>query len=216
MSMLLALAAFGQPVAAADSSAVMAALTSADGWESMGMQKGVDVYTKPMPGLDVPAFKGTRTVPVGCDAYFVNVADPAVHSKVNTILEESAVIKQEGDSSVFYQVLDSPWPASDRYWIVRGTNFRDIDGVKGHHRQTWQVLPTGYDAVRKAVVDKYDAVFTQVNYGQWELVPAGAGKCTITYSVVSHPGGSVPDGAAAWGSGKTLPANIKAFEDAAK
>ena len=69
---------------------------------------------------------------------------------------------------------------------------------------------------RDAVEDKFGAVFTAINYGMWDLMPASESSCTITYAGISDPGGSVPGGAASWASEKSLPDNINSFYSAAR
>ena len=195
---------------------ILAALESGSGWSGATTNKDVTVTQKTISGLSVPAFRGTRTVDVSCDAYFEAVSDPSRHKSVNSMLRESAVISSSGSSVVFYQVVDLPL-ISDRYWINTATNQRNVGGVTGHHRQTWQAASKDdYPTVRDAVESKYSAVFTPLNYGMWDLQPTSAGGCTITYSAVSDPGGSVPGGAASWASEKSLPDNINSFYEAAR
>lgn len=213
LSLVLALSA---PAHAVDGDAILSALAADAGWSAPVTSKGVAVSTKPMPGLETPGFRATRTVDVSCDDYFVAVSDPDRHLQVNPMLLESGVITRNGDALVFYQVVKLPL-VSDRYWINKAENQRDIGGVDGHHRQTWQAMPTtSYTQVREAVEDKFGAVFTEINFGMWDLMPAGAGQCTITYSAVSEPGGNIPSGAASWASEKSLPDNINSFYEAAK
>ncbi|MCB9760436.1 MAG: hypothetical protein H6739_11410 [Alphaproteobacteria bacterium] len=214
-ALLLALLA---PALAAPSAAqIQAALDDNSGWTQVAVKDGVTVYKKTIPGLDVPALKGVKTVSVDADTLFDVIADINGQPRVNDLLAESAIIKPDGDAFWFYQVLDSPWPASDRYWVNKGQNLRDINGEDGHHKQTWELAPEGsFKQVHAAVVDKYDAVLTPLNYGSWEVVSTGPDQCQLTYRVVSHPGGNVPDGAFAWGSEKSLPNNLIVFENAAK
>lgn len=215
LTLLASAAAFAQ--ASIPASTIQAALDSDSGWTFVTKSQGVDVYSKSVPGLDVPALKGVKEVSVDATKLFNVIADIPGQTKVNDMLRESAVIKGDDAGFYFYQVLDSPFPASDRYWVLKGVNLRDIGGVKGHHKQTWELVPTtSFTKVHTAVVDKYDAVLTPLNYGSWEVEPLGANKARLTYRVVSNPGGNIPDGAFAWGSEKSLPNNLLVFENAAK
>ena len=203
-------------LAAPSAQQVIAALQDTAGWSAPSQTKGVAVSTKKVAGLSVPAFRGQRTVDVSCDAYFANVSDPSRHQAVNSMLRASRVVKKDGDTVVFYQVLDVPL-LSDRYWINGAKNERNIGGQAGHDRQTWWAEQRDdYPEIRDAVEKEYSAVFTEVNYGFWDLVPAGDGSCTVTYAVVSDPGGSIPSSAGSWASEKSLPANINSFYEAAK
>ena len=148
----------------------------------------------------------------------LKIADIAGQKLVNTMLAELVVLRKEGSSIDFYQVLKAPViGASDRYWINGAKNIRNVNGEAGHHKQTWELLPeTSYPEVRAQIKATYgDPVWTPLNYGSWEVRAQGEGKTLITYTVVSHPGGSVPDGAFSWGSEKSLPDNINTFVKAA-
>lgn len=195
---------------------VLSALTSATGWTNPGTSKDVEVTQKAIPGLDVPAFRGNRTVPVSCDAYWVHVRDIQTQGQVNDMLRESKVLARNGQKLIFLQVVDLPL-ISDRYWINVATNTEGVDGQAGHYRQTWSAMgPDTYSDERARVEDTYGAVLTTVNYGFWDLTPAGQGQCNVTYAAVSDPGGSIPGGAGSWASEKSLPDNINAFLAAAQ
>jgi hypothetical protein len=213
---MIAIALLSLSAEAATPDQVLAALQSASGWSGATTSDGVTVTQKSVPGLSVPAFRGVRTVDVTCDAYFAAVSDPARHKAVNRMLRESGVVTSSGSSVVFYQVVDLPL-ISDRYWINKAENQRNVGGVAGHHRQTWYGLSKDdYPTVRDAVESKYGAVFTPVNYGLWDLVPTDSGGCTVTYAAASDPGGSIPGGASSWASEKSLPENINSFYNAAR
>ncbi|GEM_PF-5585267 len=202
--------------AAPPTAQVLAALSSPTGWSTPSTSKGVAVSQKNVPGLSVPAFRGVRTVPVDCARYWLRVSNPDTHKAVNDMLEESRVLSRSGGEVIFTQVVDLPL-ISHRYWINIATNEKNVDGQEGHFRQSWSALnKNDYPAVRDEIEDEYGAVFMALNYGFWDLSPAGPGKCTVTYAAISDPGGNIPGGAGSWASEKSLPDNINAFFEAAK
>lgn len=206
-------------IAAPTGAQILAALDDPAGWTEVGVSKGVSVYKKTIAGVSVPALKGVRVATVNADAVWARIANIAGQKTVNPLLAESVVIKKEGSSLDFYQVLKGPLPGvSVRYWINAAKNMRSVNGEAGHHKQTWELLPeTSYPEVHAQIKATYgdDAVWTPLNYGSWEVIDKGAGQTEITYRVVSHPGGNVPDGAFSWGSEKSLPDNINGFIKAA-
>ena len=213
---MIAIALLSLSADASTPNQILAALKSESGWSGSTTNDGVTVTQKSVAGLSVPAFRGQRTVDVSCDAYFAAVSDPSRHQAVNSMLRESSVVSSSGDTVVFYQVVDLPL-ISDRYWINKAVNERNLGGVPGHHRQTWTGMnKDSYPTVRDAVEDKYGAVFTPINYGMWDLVPTTTNGCTVTYAAVSDPGGSIPGGASSWASEKSLPENINSFYSAAR
>ncbi len=202
--------------AAPPASQVLAALSSDSGWSSPSTSKGVAVSQKNVPGLPVPAFRGVRTVPVDCARYWLKVSNPDTHKSVNDMLEDSRVISRNGDEVIFTQRVDLPL-ISDRYWINVATNEKNVGGTQGHFRQSWSGLDKNtYPAIVREMEGDHGAVFTELNYGYWDLAPAGPGQCKVTYAAASDPGGSIPGGAGSWASEKSLPDNINAFFEAAK
>ncbi|UCG43380.1 MAG: hypothetical protein JSU73_01820, partial [candidate division WOR-3 bacterium] len=76
-----------------------------------------------------------------------------------------------GDTVYFYNVLDMPFPISDRWYLLRMT--RD----HASHKIDWtQVVGN-----------------TRVNFGSWHLEPLGVGDRTVaTYTTFSDPGIMLP------------------------
>ncbi len=212
--------------AAADPGAtkVWSMLDEDAGWEvhKLDAKEGVDVYKKDLPGIDIPAFKGVKVMDVDATKLFDAIVDfpRQVGLSEDIPLTHSVVLKTTGNTIDFWQYLDVPgWTlANDRYWFARATLQRDIGGVKGHHKQTWQQIdPSAYpDAWRAAKAVDEDAVMTPLNYGSWEVIPTADGRTQLIYRVISDPGGRLPKSAQALATGKTLPDNLLQFEAAAK
>jgi len=179
---------------------------------------GVDVYRRMVPGLENWVFKGIKDVAVDSTVLFDAVTDFEKHVGLSDDipLAESVVLRRNGNQIDFFQLLDSPgWTlAADRYWFLRAFIYRDLDGVRGHHMQTWQSIdPSLYPEQRNAVLADYSsAILTPVNYGSWEIIPLGPGKSRLIYRVASDPGGRLPKAAVNLVTGKTLPDNLLQFE----
>ncbi len=213
------------PVAAlADNAALLRTLEEDVGWvvHKKGAKGGVDVYKKSIQGQSIPAFKGEKVVEVDSTKLFEAIIDIDHHVGLSKDipLVESHILKKEGNTLDFWQYLDTPgWTlANDRYWFARATILRDLGGVAGRHRQTWERLDeTKYpDAVKQALARDDDAVLTPMNVGYWEVEPLGGGKTKLVYKVLSDPGGRLPDSAATLATGTTLPDNLLQFEAAGK
>lgn len=197
--------------------ALQAALNSDSGWTQHAEKDGVTVYRKDIPGLEVPGFKGVKDMSVDARVMFGLIADIANQPKMNDLLAESRVLRQDGQRIDFYQVLDSPVPmVSDRFWFLNAVNQWDVNGELGHHRQIWDVMDTSqYAQAYAQVQQRYpDAIHTPINHGSWELLPLADGRTRVIYRIVSHPGGSISDSLASIVTGQTLPDNLLAFEKA--
>ena len=196
--------------------AIQTALNSDSGWTPHATKDGVTVTRKDVPGLPVPAFKGSKDCTLDADTLFGLIADIGNQTGLSDLLAEAKVLWSDTTGRVhFYQVLASPVPfVSDRYWFLKAQNYWDVGGVDGHHKQTWDMLdPNLYPEAYASVQRRYsDAVITPLNYGSWEVVPLGPGKVRVIYRIVSHPGGSLSDSLAETVTGQTLPDNILNFE----
>ncbi len=200
--------------------AVFAQLDEDRGWvlHKADAKGDVDVYRKPIEGLRVPAFKGVKEVDVDPNVLFEAIIDIERHVGLSSRipLRESEVLKRDGDTIDFYQFLESPaWTfAKDRFWVNRARISRAIGGVAGHHKQTWEAIPTSaYRALRERVVAEHkNSVTPPVNYGSWEVIPQQNGKTQLVYRVVSEPGGSLPLKLQSFVTAGLLPDNVLQFE----
>lgn len=169
---------------------------------------GTVVYTKDVPSLGIPAFKGVYPLDVDAEALFALICDLEGHIDVSDQLLESQVMFAKGTISDFYQVMKSPGAfISQRYWLNRSTTLRD-HGAPGHHKRRWDALTMDkYSKVRAVLAENYpDAVLVETTHGSWEVTPT-----ELTYRTVSHPGGNVPAGVYATLTGKTMPDNMMNF-----
>lgn len=204
---------------AVDVDAVHARLDSDAGWtlHSAANDDGVTVYSKPMPALDLEAFRGVLVLPAGTDvdAIYTLVADLENHDKVSKHLHESTLLAAEGNQDWFYEVSKSPAPLiSERYWFNTTVTEKDIDGKVGHYKRRWSTFDAAakYPDELADVQARYpDAVLVDMTYGSWEWEPQDDGTTVMTYTVVSAPGGSVPSGLYQTVSSKTLPDNMMTF-----
>ena len=225
LSLVLALLLAAAPAAAdPGAAAVFAMLDDPSGWtvHKLDAKGGVDIYKKQLDGVEIAAFKGEKIVDVDPTRLFDTIIDfdHQVGLSDDIPLLHSAVLGTTANTIDFWQYLDVPsWTlANDRYWFSRATISRDIGGVSGHHKETWQRIDeSAYPAaLARAKATDEDAVMTPLNYGSWEVIPQGGGRTKLIYIVVSDPGGRLPKAAQAMATGKTLPDNLLQFEAAAK
>lgn len=190
---------------------VQASLHDDSGWSHVSTHaSGTQVYTKDIPAVELPAWKGVYALDVDSEELFSLVCDLEGHVDVSDQLLESRVIASRGMVTDFYQVMKSPGPLiSKRFWLNRSRTYRDHSGP-GCHRRTWDALAEDkYTKVRDVLAENYpDAVVVTFTHGSWEITPD-----QLIYRTVSHPGGNVPPNAFATLSGKNLPNNMMNFVD---
>jgi len=164
----------------------------------------VVVYRSTVSGID--CFRGTATVDVPAAKMLEVVADVEGAVRWSSAgVTEAKLLHREGPSLDYFQYLDVPgWTmASDRFWFLNGklTEGPDewslrwtrlIDG--GDHQGVYNTLREEHSS----------AVEPPVNVGSWRFVPTDAGTA-MTYSVCTHPGGSIPVAVQNAATRKTLP-----------
>ncbi len=199
---------------------VLAALHQQEGWKLLrrDARGGVDVYRKEIAGMPVPAYRGEKTVEVDSNLLFAVLVDFERHAGLSDQipLTLSEVLDRRGNQVEYLQYLDSPgWTLTrDRYWFNRAQIHLDLDGRPGHHRQTWQGIdPSRYpQRWQRLLAEHGDAIRTPLNYGSWEVIPAGVGRATMVYRVLSDPGGSLPKSLQHLVTAQTLPETLLQFE----
>jgi len=227
MLAMLAMVALSPSAAAADApsvgaAAVHAAMDAEDGWTRVLQRDGVTVSRKAIPGLDVDAFKGTKTLDPDVDAalMFSIICDVSAHKRLSPGLVESSLVEGGPVDLTYYQVMGSPplLPVAPRYWLITADMEYDVGGEAGHKRRRWSSLPLDQlPEVHARIQAEYaGAVPLPFTHGVWELDPEPDGTTTVRYYQVSHPGGRIPESLAAGLSSRALPNTIERFEDAAR
>ncbi len=206
--------------AAPSATQIQAVLHDDAGWQHDGVKDGVTVYTKPMPGSELSAWKGVRVARVDAGVLWGLICDVGNHDQVSDMLHETRVLAHEGARMDYYQVSKSPRfvPVSERYWVNYAEVTEGLGGQPGHNRRTWNsVVDTSpYTGVIDGILARYpDAIRLAATHGSWTVRPLPDGQVEITYRTFSDPGGSVPSTVMDYLSGRSLPNNILQFEEAA-
>lgn len=197
--------------------AIIKALNEDSGWSHFDSNSGVEVYSKPVPGEEVKAYKGVRLLPTGVDAaaLFETIADVENHEHTSDSLIDSKVVWRSGDDSVFYQVTKKPMPpVAQRYWVNFARSERNIGGVVNHSRRSWRVAdPLKYaDTLNSLKANYPDAVRVEKTFGSWEVKPIEGGRHQLIYRNFTLPGGSAPAYLFERVSRARLPDNMLRFE----
>jgi hypothetical protein len=222
MLALLAMFVLSPTADAMDATAVHAAMDAEAGWTRVQERDGVTVYRKSIPGLDIDAFKGIKTLDPDVDPalMFRLICDVSAHVKYSPALAETGLIQESATGMTYYQVMKSPplLPVAPRYWVNTAAMEYDVDGEAGRNRRRWSSLPLDQlPEIHARIKEKHEgAVLVAFTHGVWDLDPEPDGTTTVRYYQVSHPGGRIPDSLAAGLSGRTLPNTIERFEDAAR
>jgi hypothetical protein len=111
-------------------------------------------------------------------------------SELESVLQEFRAADWPGDTVLFYNVLDMPFPVSDRWYLLE--MMRD----KATHSISWSQVIGNLKSTA----------------GSWQLAPWLDGRHTLaTYTTVSEPGIALPGFVLDMGLTQSLPCVIKAL-----
>ena len=155
-----------------------------DGWELKRDKGDIVVYIRETEGSDIKDLKFETELEASLNsiaAILMNVEgfDDWVYSS-----EISKTVEQISDTEViYYNIIDFPWPLSNRDLVLRSRFWQD-DATKAIHSQTYSVhdfLPEEDGLVRMTKADIH-----------WIFTPIGNGKVKLVYTLSTDPGGSIP------------------------
>ncbi|MCP4807977.1 MAG: hypothetical protein GY913_32150 [Proteobacteria bacterium] len=183
------------------------ALSDESGWLSVGTTEEsvgtVSARHKEVDGVDCLEASAQVTVPV--ETLKEVVLDiPANLDWSSADLLHSVVLKEEGTTLDYVQVLDIPSPFGDRYWFLHGTvaDTADLWEFSWEHIDGSSSYP---DAYAKYVDD--ELVEVDVNVGSWAFLEQD-GATVARFRSCTNVGGSVPRWAGEKAARVMLPNNI--------
>ncbi|MFT5823870.1 MAG: hypothetical protein ACI8ZM_005135 [Crocinitomix sp.] len=151
-------------------------------WKLEKDESGIKIYTRTIDGEDIREFKALTTIGASRKTIAQIIANINDYASWYPDISEAAIIKKIGPGEYYvYNVLDLPWPATDRDGVSKMTivksegttiiKMHSVDGVKDEND---------------------DYVRITKSYGFWKLKTVGA-KTSIHFQYFASPGGSLPD-----------------------
>lgn len=113
-----------------------------------------------------------------------------------SLLKKHRVPGFTGTTGYFFAVLSVPWPATNRWYILKLEDVVTSDRWFQHWSMVMGNLKT--------------------NDGSWELTPLDNGRTLATYTVFADPGGLIPDWIINLGTTQTLPDVIRSLRKRVK
>ena len=127
-------------------------------------------------------------------------------STTEFLLEQDA---STPDKMQWYGYLDTPWPITDRYWVVLSWNNHKLakNSQEQYWEHPWELIPNGPEISRKSI-DKGlikkgsksqldDAIYTPYNQGSWGMLSildkSIPGKTLVVYQAKTVVGGNIPE-----------------------
>ncbi len=167
---------------------LMAALLSpsawADDWTLARDEDGITVYTRPVSDSGIAEFRGEAIVEAPVDAIVGLLRDSDRFKTWFPNTPESKLLFRDGDVSVQYSVMGTPWPMSDRDNVLRSV--RSKDASTGTITIVVEADPDYHP-------EHPDRVRVRQAKGRWILEPRGANRSHVTFQMHLEPGGGIPE-----------------------
>ena len=126
------------------------------------------------------------------------IDDPHLHLSSEVL--EYALESSTPERKVLYQLLDLPFPISDRFWIIEISSNADVYARSGGllWRREWRSIENGqwggvYSLPTELQSGALSAVYAPVNEGSWTLLPVGVGTIVL-YEGRADSAGNLPMG----------------------
>ncbi len=160
-------------------------VVSAQSWSLAKDKNAVKVYTRKIDGWGIKEYKAVFSVKASLKKVVRILKDvPGRYNWLHNTVEIREIARTP-DAVSFYNLVDAPWPVSDRDNI---TTFSFVQLNPTQVRVNMKLLKTH----TKAPV--YDGIVRiQKMKGYWLLTDKGNGIVEVLQQCVAEPGGSIPD-----------------------
>ncbi len=160
-----------------------------ENWKLVKNADGIQIYTMPLEGSDVDAFRGVVVVDASLTSVLAVINDVPSQPRWMASCAEARVLRRiNGNRAIVYRVTKAPWPVSDRDMVIISTV---------------TVAPGGRTAVVTfAITEDHKVplrpgtVRMKEMEGKWILERLADDKTRVILQVRSNPGGSIPSSVA--------------------
>ncbi len=156
-----------------------------EGWTLAKEGEGIEVYTRPVQGMDAKEFMGITEVDAPMEVVLEVFRDIPSFPEWYGFCRDIEVLEDYSEShKLVYFVLATQWPTKDRDMVIDAVI--DVDRAGGESVITMKALEE--EVVPR--VRKYVRMTCMV--GQSTLTEVSGGKTRVVYRVRSDPGGYIP------------------------
>lgn len=182
-----------------------AGVAAADGWTRLGVEDGIALEARDVPGSSLREVRATTRADVPPAALAAVVWDYDSHASFVPHLRHAEVIRDAGDERVVYEQVDLPL-LRDRDVVLRIRRETDADG-------TVDIRSTAVADEGPPASSRFVRIRTSA--GHWRFAPAGGGT-DVTYVVRSDVGGAVPSFIADRAQREAVPDLVRAMIERAR
>lgn len=156
--------------------------SSEEPWKFKYTKDGITVHARPVQGSEYHEFTGTLKISASPELIMKMMNDVESYKKwMSACVESKEVLPREGKSFTYYIESYSPWPASNRDGVYKGT-FIEKDG-------NFTYIMTAVDRKDLVPLKKKNVRQTE-SFAHWIFVKKDGGF-ELTYYIRTNPGGNL-------------------------
>ena len=153
---------------------------------SLRLQKDwLKIYTCPVPSSDFLSFVGIAVIDVPQHSVLHLLYDLDAATEWVWKTSEMRILKElsEDEGRIVYQLVNAPWPLSDREIISQSQGYKDPKTGEVFIKMTAKpdFLPENDNYVRVRQLE-----------GAWNIMPLSDDKCRVVFRLHLEPGGEIP------------------------
>ena len=182
-----------------DNPSLLATMFHKSGWDTVSQHSdSLTVYKKKLDGIAIPAFKATMISSVPMEYIVSAILDGENHEEfmgTSHVVESEFVKSPLLDTTFVYQMLNLPI-ISDRHYITK--NYTDTLKVGRHYRLNWMINSKENELLFTDYINEKnekhgDPIFMKDGTGSWEVEYIDRNTTSVSYIVLTDPGGWIPN-----------------------
>ena len=156
-----------------------------ENWQLKKSLDGIKVYYRSAPSTYIKELKIVTNIDASLSAIVSLLYDASRYEEWVYSCSESKVLQRVNEMEMYYyNVMDFPWPMSDRDFVTYSQFKQD--------EKTGKIISQSI-AAPEYIPTKDGMVRIELLKIRWELTPLLDGTVQTEYFLLSDPGGSIPD-----------------------
>ena len=180
-------------------------------WETIEQfDNGVTVLTKDIPNIPIKAVKVAQNIDIDAEIIAEVIEDVPNYSKFLTSASamDANLLSKNGSGLFGHQHLDLKY-VKDRHYA-----FNMFRPNGSSNRVDWELIPEDtFNNIEGSKQVNKKGVYIDIGFGSWLVEDLDNGETKISYRLVMHPGGNVPNFAVDYINKVAI---VGLFEDAIK
>ncbi|MFW7380834.1 MAG: START domain-containing protein [Oligoflexus sp.] len=154
-------------------------------WEKIGIDNGVEVFRKQIPGSPLVGFKGVKVMnlPITKVSQVILDRNPELQKKWIDRIQDFQIIEQTPYSAIFYSSYGLPWPIANRDYVIRSE--LKIDNELNR-------LFISLQSIEHPKAPKTIGVRAELVNSRYEIIPLPNNQTQVTVEILTDPKGSLP------------------------